>query len=213
MKIKLSNTSKMPCKSWGIPAVTCKTGAKLAKIKGSVCNNCYALKGAYSWNNVKNAYQTRLEQYNDNRNAWINTMVKTIELEAKRQLKQGHNQAYFRWFDSGDLQSFQMLSDIIMVIYNTPNVKHWLPTREVKILSDYVNCGMRIPKNVTIRLSDMMIDIDIELTKQLKESGILQSGVTMDENKANCASFKQHGKCLECRACWDSNAKIYYLKH
>jgi len=55
MKIKLSNTSKMPCKSWGIPATKCITGKKLNKIAGSVCNGCYALKGAYSWPVVKNA--------------------------------------------------------------------------------------------------------------------------------------------------------------
>ena len=55
MIVKLSNTSKMPCKSWGIPASSCKTGAKLRKVKGSVCSGCYAHKGAYSWKAVKNA--------------------------------------------------------------------------------------------------------------------------------------------------------------
>jgi len=41
----LSATTKMPCKSFNLPAWECKTGSKLAKIKGSVCFNCYAMKG------------------------------------------------------------------------------------------------------------------------------------------------------------------------
>ncbi len=40
----LSQTSKMPCKSWGISAKACKTGGKLAKVEGTVCHGCYALK-------------------------------------------------------------------------------------------------------------------------------------------------------------------------
>ena len=217
MKIKLSNTSKMPCKSWGIPAITCKTGSKLAKIKGSVCNGCYALKGAYSWPTVKNAYQVRLNDYNANDTKdyqWVNEMIQTIDKEAKRQKKQGSSQAYFRWFDSGDLQSEQMLKDIMIIAYNLPHVKFWLPTREIKILKAFFGRDQRKPSNLTIRLSDMMVDLDMVITdKNLQEAGILQSGVTTKSDVANCHSFKQHGKCLECRACWDSSKKISYLKH
>ena len=43
----LSKPSKMPGFAIGIPAKECKTGAKLRKIKGSVCFGCYALKGCY----------------------------------------------------------------------------------------------------------------------------------------------------------------------
>ena len=35
----LSNTSKMPGKSWGINADRCITGAKLAEVEGSICAN------------------------------------------------------------------------------------------------------------------------------------------------------------------------------
>jgi hypothetical protein len=213
MKIKLSNTSKMPCKSWGIPATTCKKGAELAKIKGSVCSGCYALKGAYSWPKVKNAYQVRLEQYQQNPSVWYKHMIEIIEKESKRQIKQGNKQTYFRWFDSGDLQNIGMLQAIIQIAYNLPHVNFWLPTREKTILNNYFKQGNRKPDNLTIRLSDNMIDKNIALPKKLNDVGILQSGVTTNEDEANCHSFKQHGKCLECRACWDSKNKITYLKH
>ena len=35
----LSDTSKMPGKSWGINADHCKTGFKLAKIAGTICTS------------------------------------------------------------------------------------------------------------------------------------------------------------------------------
>ena len=43
----LSAPSKMPCSSYSISATRCVTGSKLAKIEGTVCHNCYALKGNY----------------------------------------------------------------------------------------------------------------------------------------------------------------------
>ena len=43
----LSAPSKMPCSSYSISAKRCNTGSKLAKIEGTVCHNCYALKGNY----------------------------------------------------------------------------------------------------------------------------------------------------------------------
>jgi hypothetical protein len=40
----LSKPSKMPGWAYGIPAKECKVGSKLAKIPGTVCHGCYALK-------------------------------------------------------------------------------------------------------------------------------------------------------------------------
>jgi len=56
----LSKPSKMPGWSYGIPAKECKTGSKLAKIPGTVCHGCYALKGCYLFPNVQAAQYKRL---------------------------------------------------------------------------------------------------------------------------------------------------------
>ena len=42
-----TKTSKMPGLSYSLPAWACKTGAKLAKIPGTPCFGCYAMKGNY----------------------------------------------------------------------------------------------------------------------------------------------------------------------
>ena len=57
----LSKPSKMPGPSYNLPAAACITGAKLAKIPGTVCYGCYALKGRYRFTNVRLALARRLE--------------------------------------------------------------------------------------------------------------------------------------------------------
>ena len=55
----LSNPSKMPCHGYSIPAIHCKIGSLLAKKRGTVCSNCYALKGRYVFPNVQAAMEKR----------------------------------------------------------------------------------------------------------------------------------------------------------
>ena len=55
----LSKPSKMPGWAYGLPAKECKTGSKLVKVKNSVCEGCYALKGCYVFKVVQSgAIQT-----------------------------------------------------------------------------------------------------------------------------------------------------------
>ena len=115
----LSKPSKMPGPAHNLPAQACITGAKLVKIPGSVCAGCYALKGRYRFRNVQDALQRRLQALQDPR--WVDAMVTLITGEA-----------WFRWHDSGDIQSQEHLKKIFEVCKRTPGTRHWMPTREVK---------------------------------------------------------------------------------
>lgn len=199
----LSNTSKMPCHSWGIPAQFCITGSKLAQQEDTVCSNCYALKGAYRWPTVNNAYQRRLNAYNNNPQEWAQAMVDTL---AKKK------SSFFRFFDSGDLQSVEMLESIVSIVSRLPDISFWLPTRESGILRDYVaKWGNNWPENLTIRLSSTRIDAkpfnSLAKTLNVKTS-------TVKTSEASCPSSKQEGECRDCRACWDKTVdNVSYLKH
>ena len=57
----LSKPSKMPGWSIGLPAKECKTGSKLQQVPGSVCYDCYALKGCYVFKVVQDAQYRRLK--------------------------------------------------------------------------------------------------------------------------------------------------------
>ena len=196
----LSATTKMPCKSFNLPAWECKTGSKLAKIKGSVCFNCYAMKGNYTrFPSVKKAQYKKLGQlFNP---AWVNAMVAMIERE---------NNPFFRWHDAGDVQSVKHFNNICEVARKTPNIKHWLPTREHKIINDSVKAGNTIPDNLIVRISATMID-----DKPSKTA----SHTSTVHNKSNpigyeCPAPDQDGECGDCRACWDTNIKnVSYKEH
>ena len=190
----LSAPSKMPGPAYNLPASMCLTGAKLVHVPGSVCHGCYALKGRYRFNNVQQALERRAASimHPD----WVKAMVTLVA---------GHE--YFRWHDSGDIQSVEHLKRIFEVCRLTPFTRHWLPTREVKYTS--LMDPDIVPSNLKIIISDHMID---------QERGVLSwpytSGVSTDHAAVTCPASKQGNKCRDCRACWDRNVKrVVYGKH
>ena len=137
----LSAPSKMPGPAFNLPASQCITGSKLVDVLNSTCSGCYALKGRYRFKNVQAALNRRLEKLHDPR--WIESMVTLIK-----------DQPWFRWHDSGDVQSVQHLKNIFEVCKRTPGTRHWLPTREARFLS--LMDPDVVPKNLKIVLSDFI---------------------------------------------------------
>jgi hypothetical protein len=72
----LSKPSKMPGWSIGLPAKECKTGGKLQKVPGSVCYDCYALKGCYVFKVVQDAQYRRLAAIKSPQ--WVEAMAHLI---------------------------------------------------------------------------------------------------------------------------------------
>jgi len=199
---KLSQPSKMPGYSYNLPAKECKKGRLLREVPGSVCFGCYAMKGRYLWPNTIKAMSRRLGALSHSQ--WVEAMSVLIN----RRNDQGH--AYFRWHDSGDLQSVDHLRQIVKVCKLTPKVKHWLPTREYKLVRDYLG---EIPSNLVIRLSGHMIN------GKAPELDYLTSTVTNLHNPGLyiqhlCPAPEQDGECKSCRMCWDAKIRnITYIKH
>jgi len=202
----LTQTSKMPCKSYSLPTIACKTGHAMAKMKGSVCASCYANKGFYAMYaaTIEPAQHARLESINDP--LWIDSIVNLIGSDT-----------YFRWHDSGDLQSLEHLEKIVAVCDATPNTRHWLPTREYGLIKAFIAKYGRnaIPLNLVIRLSAMYPDKPVVIPASLKGiSGIAASNVhTVKPIGTDCNASKQGGACLDCRACWDRKTTISYAMH
>lgn len=197
----LSNPSKMPGRAYSIPASRCNVGSKLAKVKGSVCEGCYALKGMYRFGNVQKALEKRYQSLSDVR--WINSMALLISNQSKD---------FFRWHDSGDIESISHLRQIVQVCKLTPDTKHWLPTREYKIVEQYIDQHGSLPDNLIVRLSAHKVDF-APPSKLAKRLGVQTSSVVTSSD-FTCPSSKQGNKCLECRACWDKSvANVSYSKH
>lgn len=210
----LTQTSKMPCKSNSLPTEACQTGFKMAQIEGSICSMCYADKGFYAMyqNTIKPAQFARLDaihqatESSEAAKAWISGMVSLIG-----------NDKYFRWHDSGDLQSVHHLSLIVLVAMATPNCEHWLPTREYGMVKQWVEAfgSMGFPKNLIVRLSAMYPDQPVKIPASLSGvANIAASNVHSAGKKwhgTKCNAPENNGECGECRMCWTQNTVSYEL--
>ena len=191
----LSKPSKMPGPAYNLPASQCITGAKLVNVKGSTCSGCYALKGNYiRFPAVQKAMERRARSLVHD--SWITAMVTLIK-----------KHRWFRWHDSGDLQSVQHLKNIFEVCKLTPDTRHWLPTREARFLS--LMDPDVVPKNLKIVLSDHMNDQRVP-----PSWWPYTSGVSTKHADVTCPASTQGNKCLDCRKCWDRRTKrVIYGKH
>jgi len=188
----------MPGPSYNLPAASCQTGRKLAQIPGTVCHGCYALKGRYRFTNVKTALARRLEALGHP--DWIKAMTVLIKGEK-----------FFRWHDSGDLQSVAHLKAIFEVCNNTPETSHWLPTREARYLP--LNHDS-IPKNLTIRFSSHKIDQPPVKSWPWASTVYSHDAPIYGATSLKCPALKQGNSCKTCRACWDRKiSNVTYPKH
>lgn len=217
MAIKISKTSKMKITgkkvgSWSLPAGTSCPGAKGAE----VCEGCYAKKGMYRFPVVKNVREHNAQDYH--REDWVDDMVKEVS-----------KYDYFRWFDSGDIETPELAHKIRRVIALTGKTKHWLPTRsdKVKSINDTINGAtygsslmQSLPisqyNNVALRPSADNIGLnnnerpgvnsyvirDTDLF-EAKRQGIFVCPVTTDNNRTSCDT---------CTMCY-TNAEVAYLVH
>ena len=188
----LSKPSKMPGKAYGLPAKECKTGSKLAKIPGSTCSSCYALKGCYIFPVVQEAQYTRLAAIRHP--LWVQAMTFHL-LHQKADV--------FRWHDSGDVQDLKHLAKIFKVCKLTPDVQHWMPTREAWV-KPYLQ---RAPGNLLIRFSMPMVDQEAAASWPHTSTVVSGPGRT-------CPAPDQDNACGSCRACWNPSVKnVAYGKH
>ena len=136
----LSVPSKMPCYSFGISADHAKRAASLPRLRAAYAIHAMPKKARINGRPTKNAHERRINLIGTSN--WVDNMVRAI-----------NNADYFRWFDSGDLQSDEMLADIVRVALATPDTKHWLPTHENFMVSRYLRKHGKFPSNLTVRVS------------------------------------------------------------
>lgn len=193
---KLGKPSKMPGYAYGIPARHCPVGAILVKMKGTVCSNCYALKGRYVFGNVKNAQEARFASLRHPR--WVEAMAFMINRK---------NCDFFRWHDSGDIQGLWHLENMVEVARQCPDTKFWTPTRENRVVKQYLAQHGAFPPNFVIRVSGAMIDGPAP-------PSFPQTSTVVTDGKHTCPAYKQDGKCGSCRDCWNPGVQnVSYPRH
>ena len=197
-RVSIGNT-KMPGSTFAVSATKCNVGGKLAKLPGSTCHHCYALKleklrpsvaQGWSANYMKatKLIETRPEQ-------WAAAMAFQI-----RRLGEKTGEKFHRWFDGGDLASLAMLRAIVRTAELTPEFKHWLPTRETVVVKAYRQQFGAFPSNLVVRVSSPMIN-DKPIAGHVNTSTVHRKGST--HVGLACEARSRGNQCGPCRACWD----------
>ncbi len=198
----LSKPSKMPCHGYSIPASRCIVGSKLSKIFKSTCFTCYAKKGRYVFESVLAAMERRYQSLKD-LSLWQETMGELIRRKEKSD--------YFRWHDSGDLQSVGHLNAIVKIAQTSPNIKFWIPTREYRIVKEWVQTYGAFPENLIVRLSAHFRG---KPAKPRYLEHLPTSTVDWKDSPYQAPAKHQGNKCGNCLACWDKTVtNIDYPLH
>lgn len=187
----LSFPSKIPGPGYSIPAKNCVTGSKLREVKNSVCSSCYARRGNYLYTAPLQAMQRRLKSLDHPQ--WVDAMVTLIQRYA---IASG----YFRWHDSGDLQSREHFQKICMVARRTPEIRHWLPTKEYAFVK-----GIKVPDNLVVRQSAHLKD---KMPPTNKPGSMVSTTGEFPKGVIECEAYKRGNFCGPCRACWDPKVKV-----
>jgi hypothetical protein len=194
----LSQPGKMPCPSWGISAARCRIGAVLAEKEGTVCHDCYARKRNYLRDSVQSKLEERFEGLSHE--LWTPAMIFLVRYFCDR---------YFRLFDSGDLQGRNHLRNLVTLASHVPDVKIWLPTRELETVRAVRSEIGEFPENLIVRISSNKVDGAAVRNFQYT------SAVVTDQADATCVAQLQGNKCdgemAECRACWTEKHVTYPL--
>lgn len=193
----LSNTTKLGCKSWSLNAVeTCPGAVDGSGAFVQTCEVCYARSGNYRFPVVRRFRDRNRADWS--RSDFVDRMVSALVGED-----------YFRWFDSGDCYSLKLLDKIISVVRQTPNTKHWFPTRMWK----FPKFKQKLEE--LSRLDNCVVRYSADNFDEVLSFGNNATVLTAPAISAyNCPAYKQGGKCLECRACWDKNVvTVGYAGH
>jgi len=203
-----SKPSKMPWLAWSTPAKDCKNGSKLHDVPGSVCEGCYALRGFYNMGTTRRAMARRQAAWKEP--GWTGRMIDDLYEESQ---KVAPSLRFFRWFDSGDIQSVAQLHKIVLIAEALPGIGFYLPTKEYGIVRQYLkrNEVYGFPRNLVVRPSAPMVDEDM-----VPIPGLTRSKVESDPDMNSpdtCPAKLQANKCWDCRMCWDPEQELIIYPH
>jgi hypothetical protein len=214
ISLAFSDTSKMPCRSWSLPALETCPGARERNLITQAmeivdaCKTCYALQGNYNFKGSK-----ELRKFN--RDEWQHPDFVTSMTAAL--IAEGNN--YFRWFDSGDVFDIRLARKIFLIMLATPSVNHWLPTRSHKIAKfQPILEAMGRLSNVVVRYSSDSV-IGEKIATDKPQSIIYGELSEVPADAKICMAYhleesQQTANCGECRACWSKDVSaVAYSGH
>jgi len=203
-----SKTSKLDgIPSWSLPALThCPGAREKGGLIVEVCRGCYAREGCYHFPSTKAVRESNVLDYKQD--DWEDRVIAKLEGEE-----------YFRWFDSGDVDTPVLAAKLHRIVKATPDTKHWIPTRShkfkridrhLRLIDEEPNACVRISSdNIGVPIVEYVAGARRPSSVVIKNANDVPDGATV------CNSYKtKPAKCNGCRACWDKTVEtIAYPIH
>jgi len=110
------------------------------------------------------------------------------------------------------------LRRIAAICRRTPDVKHWLPTKEYEAVELFLAADA-VPANLCIRLSAYMIDTEPVVLRSIAHlpTSTVHTAIAaiMDgPGTVECRAIRRGNKCGGCRACWNPRVtNVSYPQH
>ena len=123
--------------SINLPAgITCRADAPCRK------SGCYAMKGHWLYQNVKNSLQENLDAYVNNPSLYFDSISSQTALAR-----------FVRWHSSGDIVDAKYFEGMCKVARKNKATHYLCFTKKFEIINDFIASGKKIPKNLSVVFS------------------------------------------------------------
>ena len=179
---------------------------KYHKIKGSICEKCYA----HTLMELRKALEEK-----GKRNAEILTKEHLVIGKSTPSIPE--KVKYFRFEAFGDVQNSTQMMNYLMIALDNPNTRFALFTKNYNLVLEFFRGDTTVPKNLTVVVSSLFINRPIRsevfyrtchgfAPGQLKVFTVYNYVYLREhpEVKINCGSRS----CLACGKCYERNTQV-----
>lgn len=193
LKLTTKHTGKM-VNIWSLSTSTLKNPncERNAKIKGSVCEHCYARRQMKTYKQMSPCYERNAE-------------ILTSELLDYEQLPTVPV-IYFRFESFGDLINWVQCANYFRIAKKNPQTKFCLFTKNPAIVKGTIESGERKPDNIIIIQSSLFLNKAAKPANEYIDK-IFTVYNDCDGVNINCGARN----CFECHRCYDKCDNVEYI--
>lgn len=164
--------------------------AKNARIKGSICEKCFAAKQMKFYPSMENCMVE-------------NQRILTSDILSMEKLPIINN-LYFRFEAFGDLNNATQVKNYFNICYKNPGVKFALWTKNPDYIAQAINDGYEKPNNLSIVLSSLFINQERKNIYPFVDKVFTvydDAYITENNVDINCGAKS----CFSCGLCYEKN--------
>lgn len=203
MSVKISTTNSklglIPSVNLA-PILTCRKNCPCAK-------DCYATKGNFRFQNVKNSHIHNYQEYLTNPSGYFESIQKAINNGFM-------SYSYFRWHASGDIVDDEYFAGMVKIALGLPRTSFLVFTKKFEIVNDFIKRGGTIPENLHIVFSAWGDSFKIENPYSFPMAHVRfkdeNQNKSIPDNALECS-----GDCTNCLQCWNikRGESVVFNKH